>query len=107
MSFREKLAGALEANDSLLCVGLDPDPERIPAGSISSYLRDVIDATRDLVCAYKLNLAFYEQLGEAGYEALRAAPEVRAVFEQQVTRRRRQRRAVRGGQGTPGPQGRF
>lgn len=71
MSFREKLAGAVQANHSLLCVGLDPDPERIPRDSIASYLCDVIDATRDLVCAYKPNLAFYEQLGEAGYAALR------------------------------------
>ena len=72
MSFREKLAHAAEKNRSLLCVGLDPDPTRIPANEIASYLCAIVEATSDLVCAYKPNLAFYEQLGEAGYAALRA-----------------------------------
>lgn len=71
MSFRHKLARASEANRSLLCVGLDPDPARIPGEDIASFLCAVVEATNDLVCAYKLNLAFYEQLGEAGYAALR------------------------------------
>jgi len=71
MTFRDKLAHAAEANHSLLCVGLDPDPERIPEGEIARYLCRVVEATSDLVCAYKPNLAFYEQLGAAGYDALR------------------------------------
>ena len=71
MSFREKLAHAAEKNRSLLCVGLDPDPARIPANEIASYLCAIVEATSDLVCAYKPNLAFYEQLGEAGFSALR------------------------------------
>jgi len=72
MSFRNKLAQAAEKNRSLLCVGLDPDPARIPTSKLASYLCAIVDATSDLVCAYKPNLAFYEQLGEPGYAALRS-----------------------------------
>ncbi len=72
MTFREKLERAAQANNSLLCVGLDPSPARIPGGDTASFLRAVVDATSDLVCAFKPNLAFYEQLGEAGYAALRS-----------------------------------
>ena len=73
MSFFQKLARTAEGNDSLLCVGLDPDPERLPsaAGGVASFQRAIIEATCDLVCAYKPNVAFYEALGEAGPEALR------------------------------------
>lgn len=71
MSFRQKLARAAAANRSLLCVGLDPDPGRLPGSDIAGFLCAVVDATKDLVCAYKPNLAFYEQLGEAGYAVLR------------------------------------
>lgn len=72
MNFRDKLISAAETNRSLLCVGLDPDPARIPGDDIARFLVEIIDATADLVCAYKPNLAFYEQLGEPGYAALRA-----------------------------------
>lgn len=72
MSFREKLAHAAQTNRSLLCVGLDPDPARLPGNDVAAFLRAIVEATSDLVCAYKPNLAFYEQLGEAGYAALRA-----------------------------------
>jgi orotidine-5'-phosphate decarboxylase len=71
MSFREKLAHAAQRNRSLLCVGLDPDPARLPVDA-AAFLCAIVEATSDLVCAYKPNLAFYEQLGEAGYAALRA-----------------------------------
>ena len=72
MTFREKLARAAQANRSLLCVGLDPDPARVPEDDIAAYLCGVVEVISDLVCAYKANLAFYEQLGEEGYAALRA-----------------------------------
>jgi orotidine-5'-phosphate decarboxylase len=72
MSFRDKLALTAKKNRSLLCVGLDPDLSRTPATELTSFLSAVIEATADLVCAYKPNLAFYEQYGEAGYAALRA-----------------------------------
>lgn len=73
MTFREKLARAAQTNRSLLCVGLDPDPARIPAPSVAEFLVAIIEATSDLVCAFKPNLAFFEQLGDAGQAALRSA----------------------------------
>ena len=72
-AFIDKLRRAARANDSLLCIGLDPDPERLPEGvSISDFNRAVIEATSDLVCAYKPNIAFYEQFGLDGLRALEA-----------------------------------
>ena len=71
MNFIEKLTGATRKNDSLLCIGLDPDPGLMPGGVDFFQLnRDIIDATSELVCAYKLNFAFYEALGGAGYDIL-------------------------------------
>ena len=64
MTFREKLVEAAQANRSLLCIGLDPDPARLPAPDASAFLCSVVEATSDLVCAYKPNMAFYERLGE-------------------------------------------
>ena len=71
-SFAEKLRDAVSRNDSLLCVGLDPDPALMPVADVAAFNRAVIDATADLVCAYKPNLAFYEALGDAGWQALRS-----------------------------------
>ncbi len=74
--FFEKLLYAIAKNESLLCVGLDPRPETFPpelqkAGDpIFEFNRQVIDVTEDLVCAYKLNYAFYEAQGMAGLSAL-------------------------------------
>jgi orotidine-5'-phosphate decarboxylase len=71
LNFIEKLGGAVWENNSLLCIGLDPDPALMPAGiSVFEFNRAIIDATADLVCAYKPNLAFYEALGREGTEAL-------------------------------------
>lgn len=72
MRFFDKLDAAVTRNRSLLCIGLDTDPARMPPGiTVADFNRAIIDATADLVCAYKPNLAFYEALGEAGMEALR------------------------------------
>ncbi len=72
MSFIEKLMRATRKNKSLLCVGLDPDPERIPDGvSVLEFNKAIIEATADLVCAYKLNFAFYEALADEGLEVLK------------------------------------
>jgi orotidine-5'-phosphate decarboxylase len=71
MDFLEKLLKAARTNESLLCVGLDPDPEMMPAGmGVLEFNRAIVDATSDLVCAYKPNLAFYEALGTEGLRAL-------------------------------------
>ncbi|MCS6790600.1 MAG: orotidine-5'-phosphate decarboxylase [Bacteroidia bacterium] len=63
---------------TLLCVALDPSPEVIPASvwqrgldAVESYLQEVIRLTRDYAIAYKLNTAFYERWGEAGWGLLR------------------------------------
>lgn len=60
----------MEASSSLLCVGLDPDPARMPLGDVADFNRAIIDATADLVCAYKPNLGQYEALGSPGMSAL-------------------------------------
>ncbi|MFQ6118197.1 MAG: orotidine-5'-phosphate decarboxylase, partial [Candidatus Bipolaricaulia bacterium] len=79
MGFKERLLAATRGNRSLLCVGLDSDFERIPeflrrahgARAVLEFNRRIIDTTKDLVCAYKLNLAFYERLGPQGLEMLK------------------------------------
>ncbi len=71
MGFMQKLQEAIAGNNSLLCIGLDPDPERVPRGlSIARFNRAIVEATSDLVCAYKPNLAFYETHGVEGLRAL-------------------------------------
>ena len=70
MKFIDKLLAAYRGNNSLLCIGLDPDPERMPIADIFSFNKAVVDATADLVCAYKPNLAFYEALGIEALKAL-------------------------------------
>ncbi|MBI3743934.1 MAG: orotidine-5'-phosphate decarboxylase [Chloroflexi bacterium] len=72
-AFVTKLLAASERNRSLLCVGLDPDPALMPREvTVADFNRSIIEATKDLVCAYKPNLAFYEALGFEGWQALRA-----------------------------------
>lgn len=58
-TFYQKLASAWEKNNSLLCVGLDSDRG-------FAFNKTIIDATHDLVCAYKPNSAFYEARGAQG-----------------------------------------
>jgi len=70
MDFVDKLLAASRANESLLCIGLDPDPQLMPNMSVLEFNKRIIDATSDLVCAYKPNLAFYEALGIEGLQAL-------------------------------------
>ena len=76
--FSEKLRAAQQASNSFLCVGLDPDPELMAHPHIPSFLQEIVDATSDLVCAYKPNLAFFEALGMGGMqimlESLRSIP---------------------------------
>jgi orotidine-5'-phosphate decarboxylase len=76
--FAEKLRAAAETNNSFLSIGLDPDPELMAHPHIPSFLQEIVDATSDLVCAYKPNLAFFEALGMGGMqtllESLRSVP---------------------------------
>ena len=66
--FKEKLKAAWCNQNSLLCVGLDPDPDRLP-GSITGprrlfeFNRRIIDATAESVCAFKPQIAYYSAVG--------------------------------------------
>ena len=72
MSFQELLRESMSRNDTLLCVGLDPDPARIPAlfvdqpDPVYAFCAAITEATADLVCAFKPNIAFFEALGPHG-----------------------------------------
>jgi uridine monophosphate synthetase len=80
--FFTKLEAAVDHNSSLLCIGLDPQPNQLPSrfrtttGDIAASLLDwnvaIIEATHRLACAYKPNIAFYEALGLPGMELLKA-----------------------------------
>lgn len=70
---RRELVDTISERNSFLCVGLDPDPDRIPAhygGDILQFNRAIIDATRAYCVAYKPNTAFYEALGMEGLSVL-------------------------------------
>jgi len=69
--FVSRLSEASRRNRSLLCVGLDPDPAKLPVKDVFEFNKTIIDATADLVCAYKPNLAFYEALGIRGLQVLK------------------------------------
>jgi orotidine-5'-phosphate decarboxylase len=72
MKFIQKLQKAAQRNQSLVCIGLDPDPKQMPEKTgIFDFNRSIIEATSDLVCAYKPNLAFYEAAGETGLADLK------------------------------------
>ncbi len=74
MNFLDKLLTASRQQNSLLCVGLDPEPDRLPAQlhdmpvarAVSYFCWDIIEATAPYVCAFKPNLAFFEVLGPEG-----------------------------------------
>ena len=93
MSFFAKLEAAAHRNETLLCIGLDPTPDACPdqhlalanlsrsdvvdrpdktCDALLAWNKAVIEATSDLVCCYKPNIAFYEALGQAGMALLRA-----------------------------------
>lgn len=75
---RAELIEQIKAKRSFLCVGLDPDLEKIPEhllefeDPVLEFNRQIIDATADLCVAYKPNLAFYECMGVAGWKTLAA-----------------------------------
>lgn len=73
MDFIKKLQHIQRKHNSLLCIGLDTDVAKVPEFLYAygdpqfEFNRRIIDATKDLVCAYKLNTAFYESVGEHGW----------------------------------------
>ena len=69
MTFIESLRHAWQHNHSLVCVGLDPEPARFPKmfaednDSVFRFCRDIVDATADLVCCFKPQIAHFAALG--------------------------------------------
>lgn len=82
MKFKERLLRASRTNRSLLCIGLDFELSLVPPHirdsdyPIFDFNERIIAATRDLVCAYKPNIAFYEKHGERGITMLRKTVEM-------------------------------
>lgn len=69
MTFAARLDACVDATESLLCAGLDPDGVGSAAEAERQCL-DIVEATLEHVCAFKPNLAFFEQFGSAGYAVL-------------------------------------
>jgi len=73
---RQDLLYQIKLKKSYLCIGLDPDLELIPsfiaktADGILEFQKSIIEATKDLCIAYKPNTAFYESMGDKGWELL-------------------------------------
>lgn len=73
---RQQLVDLIKKRNSYLCVGLDTDVSKIPQHLLSApdpvftFNKAIIDATKDLCVAYKINTAFYEALGTKGWEAM-------------------------------------
>ncbi len=93
MNFREKLERAERAHDSLLCVGLDPEPARFPgawkgdASRLLDFCTAIVDATHDLAIAFKPQIAYFAaNRAETALERLiahirRVAPEVPVILD--------------------------
>ena len=79
--FIERLDAAARANRSLLTIGLDPWKPSMPIDDIAAFNAAIIEATHDLVCAYKPNSAFYEA---GGLEGLRALEETIAAVPDSI-----------------------
>lgn len=76
MNFTDKLSQIQKKNNSLICIGLDTEIEKLPQSikttnePLFNFNKTIIDATFDLVCAYKPNSAFYEAEGPEGIKQL-------------------------------------
>src|SRR5436190_325132 len=77
MSFQEKLDHIIEKNNSLVCVGLDSDFDKLPESIKQKehpqfeFNKAIIDTTNAFVCCYKPNPAFYEAHGDRGVKELK------------------------------------
>ncbi len=93
MSFIQQLQQAQRLNDSMLCVGLDPEPSRLPgawqgdAAHIYEFCAAIVDATKDLVCAFKPQIAYFaahraeDQLERLMAHMKRVAPHVPVILD--------------------------
>jgi orotidine-5'-phosphate decarboxylase len=91
--FTDQLAAAERANDSLLCVGLDPEPSKFPgawqhdAARIFDFCATIVDATKDLVIAFKPQIAYFaahraeDQLERLIAHIHKAAPDVPVILD--------------------------
>ena len=76
MDFLDRLRAIQRKNNSLLCVGLDTELSKVPRSLLKyddplhEFNRRIIEATKDVVCAYKLNISFYEASGEKGWSTV-------------------------------------
>ncbi|NVK48200.1 MAG: orotidine-5'-phosphate decarboxylase [Cyclobacteriaceae bacterium] len=79
---RSELFTQIQLKSSFLCVGIDPDLEKIPRHLLSepdpifSFCREIIEETADYAVAYKPNIAFFEALGARGWETLARVEEL-------------------------------
>lgn len=92
-TFADKLLDAIDRSDSPLCVGLDPDPDRLPAGfpataaGVLAFNRAIIDATAPFAAAFKPQIAYYaafgweETLAETLRHLRRAHPEKLTILD--------------------------
>lgn len=75
-SFNTRMRETLRARKSMLCVGLDPELEKLPASlprnadGLVQFCRAIIQATAPFAAAFKINFAFFEALGKSGWDAL-------------------------------------
>jgi orotidine-5'-phosphate decarboxylase len=93
MTFLDRLRSAQRSNGSMLCIGLDPDPARFPgamkgdAGRIYDFCARIVDATADLVIAFKPQIAYFaahraeEQLERLMEHLRRNAPHVPVILD--------------------------
>ncbi len=93
MRFTDRLAATQQRHQSLLCVGLDPDPARFPgawkgdASRIADFCAAIVDATKDLACAFKPQIAYFaahraeDQLERLMAHIRRGAPDVPVILD--------------------------
>ena len=70
--FCEQFSSLIEGKKSLVCVGLDPDPKRMPVADTAEFCISVVDAVQKYVSAIKPNLAFFEAMGIDGLNDLKS-----------------------------------
>jgi orotidine-5'-phosphate decarboxylase len=87
LGYFDRLRALSADRNTLLCVGLDPDPERIEGGAAGAlrHCREVVRQTEERVCCFKPNSAFWEQYGPDGWAALmelrHEAPDTPFLFD--------------------------
>ena len=93
MTFLEQLAAAQASQQSLLCVGLDPEPRKFPKAvgqgpsAIFDFCAHIVDATHDVVCAFKPQIAYFAahraevQLEQLIAHMRRTAPHVPVILD--------------------------